>query len=152
MPELIYGIPLPLFDRLALQLPVEKEGVLLDSISVIQSSIRKELSVLLNTRAAKGCEEFLIEDLSVLDFGIPEIGIFGTRSGSDLELLQKIITKAINSFEPRLSNIQVKISCSFQKHHHLDVYINAKVWLHAEQHRVDFQLALNEISNFGLDA
>lgn len=152
MPEIVHGISLPLFDRLVSAAPIEDQCVILDSISGIQDSIHKDLLRLLNTRSHTHFEKYLTEDLSVLDFGIPEIGVLGTLSGEDKEQLQKIITKAITCFEPRLSNVQVRVQPSVVNHLHLDVCLIAEARVHAEQRRVEFQLALNGVSALGLVA
>lgn len=152
MPEIIQGTPLPLFDRLATVLPVEEQGVILDSMAGIQASIHRDLMRLFNTRSHTQCEKYLTEDLTVLDFGIPEIGVLGTLSGADQDMLQKIISKAIQSFEPRLTDVKVQVQPMTRRRQLLEVRIQAQAWVHAAQRRVEFQVALDEAGAAAVEA
>lgn len=143
MPEIIQGIPLPLFDRLNLGSPDEAAGVLLDSMDGMQASIRRDLSRLLNARSNLGVERYLEQELTVVDFGIPEVTVLSTRSGEDRNQLEKVLKKAIHAFEPRLINISVRVLESVRRNSRLDVLIAADACLHAEQQRMEFQIELD---------
>lgn len=143
MPEIIQGIPLPLFDRLTLGSPDEAAGVLLDSMDGMQASIRRDLHRLLNARSNLGVERYLEQELTVVDFGIPEVAVLSTRNGEDRNQLEKVLKKAIHAFEPRLINISVKVLESVQRNSRLDVLIAADARLHAEQQRMEFQIELD---------
>lgn len=145
MPEIVRGITSPLFERLALQ-QVDGEGGM-SSISGIQASIARDLFRLLNSRSKKNLEEYLTDELSVVDFGIPDVGVLGALSGSDIEKLEKVVNIAVNRFEPRLHEVQAKVRSSVKGSHHLEVQLRAAVLLHTEQRRVDFQLSLSGISD-----
>lgn len=143
MPEIIQGIPLPLFDRLTLGSPDEAAGVLLDSMDDMQASIRRDLHRLLNARSNLGIERYLEQELTVVDFGIPEVAVLSTCSGEDRNQLEKVLKKAIHAFEPRLINISVQVLKSVRRNSRLDVLIAADACLHAEQQRMEFQIELD---------
>ena len=143
MPEIIQGIPLPLFDRLTLGSPDEAVGVLLDSMEGMQVSIRRDLLRLLNTRSNLGVERYLAQELTVIDFGIPEVAVLSTRSGEDRNQLEQVLKKAIGAFEPRLTNLSVRVQESVRRDSRLDVLITADACLHSEQQRMEFQVALD---------
>lgn len=143
MPEIIQGIPLPLFDRLTLWSPDEAVGVLLDSMEGMQVSIRRDLLRLLNTRSNLGVKRYLAQELTVIDFGIPEVAVLSTRSGEDRNQLEQVLKKAIRAFEPRLTNLSVRVQESVRRNSRLDVLIAADACLHSEQQRMEFQVALD---------
>lgn len=152
MPDIIQGIPLALFDRLANVLPGEGAGVLLDSMDGMQASIRRDLMRLLNTRSSLALERYLEQELTVVDFGIPEVAVMSTRSGEDCNQLEKVLEKAIQTFEPRLMNLSVRVQESELRNSHLDVLISADASLRSEQRRMEFKIALDDAQNAREDA
>lgn len=143
MPEIIQGIPLPLFDRLTLGSSDEAAGALLDSMDGMQASIRRDLHRLLNTRSNLGVERYLEQELTVVDFGIPEVTVFSARNGEDRHRLEKVLKKGIHAFEPRLINLSVRVLESERRNSRLDVLIAADACLHSEQQRMEFQIELD---------
>lgn len=78
-----------------------------ESYTNMQKSITENVYYILNTRNHLTIEEFLEKKLTFLDFGVPDfISIY--QSGSITELLiEECIKRAINSFEPRLAEVNV---------------------------------------------
>lgn len=129
--------PLPLFDRLCAE--AEGEGVL--DARALQASIAGELSNLLNSRSRLGAAAFLTSELSVVDFGMPDITALSPQSRDDRQLLQQLIQRAIACFEPRLSRTQVQVFEWPGDPQRAKVEIMAVVRLGRELRRVKFELA-----------
>lgn len=129
--------PLPLFDRLCAE--AEGEGVL--DARALQASIAGELSNLLNTRSRLGAAAFLNSELSVVDFGMPDITALSPQSRDDRQLLQQLVRRAIACFEPRLSRTQVQVLEWPGDPKRAKVEIMAVVRLGKELRRVKFELA-----------
>ncbi len=134
--------PRPLFDRLCGE--EEGEGVL--DARGLQASLARELSRLLNTRSRLDMAAFLNSELSVLDFGMPDITSLAPQSQDDRERLQKLVCRAITFFEPRLSHIQVRVLDCPGDPARLKAEIIAAVRLGRALRRVSFDWAIGSSS------
>ncbi len=111
MSELTRGALAPLFDRLSsTDASVRTEQLL--TPQQLEFSIARDLSRLLNTRSRLLVAEFTDHTGTTLDYGMPDISALSYKSESDLALLQKLVTHAITSFEPRLKQVVVKAFAS----------------------------------------
>lgn len=139
-----YGLvsPLPLFDRLCGE---EGEEGVLDAHG-LQASLARELSNLLNTRSRLDMAAFLNSELSVLDFGIPDITSLSPQSQDDRQRLQQLVRQAIAFFEPRLSHPQVRVLECPGAPGRLRAEIMAVVRLGRELRRVSFDWAIGSRS------
>lgn len=70
-------------------------------------SVVKNLSNILNSRSQTPADIFDTAELSVIDFGIPDFGHYSPENTDDVALIAKRIKKAVNAFEPRLTDISV---------------------------------------------
>jgi type VI secretion system lysozyme-like protein len=72
----------------------------------VVASIRREISRLLNTRVAPG-HRASAPRLSVVDYGIADFSHICAADTLEVDALATRLTRAIQSFEPRLLNPQV---------------------------------------------
>lgn len=104
--------PVPLFDRLIDDNPdvhfEAKPYRTLDRAG-LRRSVRREVERLMNTRAPQPEGDMKGRERTVIDFGIPDFGTFGTLSGVDHFRLARIIEEHIQIFEPRLREVHVTI-------------------------------------------
>lgn len=143
MSEIVQGIALPLFDRLASELPGEGMGML-NSMDDIKDSICRDLHRLLNARSSISIEKYLQDDLSVVNFGLPDVAALSAKNGEDRNQLQRILEKAFIQFEPRLKNISIQVQATDQQPHRVQIFIAADARLQTEHRRVEFHMALDE--------
>ena len=75
-----------------------------------ENSIKRNLEIILNSRSPLGMDEYLDPKkiLTVLDFGIPEINNIPLSSSDNVNKVCAVIKRAIESFEPRITNVSVK--------------------------------------------
>lgn len=103
----------PLFDRLVeksrdseeprpLRTPLDREGLL--------ESVRRELERLLNTRSSLPVDRLEErEELTVLEYGIPDLSAFSAANPADQARLAAAVTRAVAVFEPRLRSPRVSV-------------------------------------------
>lgn len=111
MSELIRGALVPLFDRLSSADDSVKTEQLLTP-EQLQYSIARDLSRLLNTRSRLLAAEFVADDGTTIDYGMPDISALSPKSDSDLATLQSLVAHAIHCFEPRLKQVEIKAFAS----------------------------------------
>ncbi|MBM3600110.1 MAG: type VI secretion system baseplate subunit TssE [Alphaproteobacteria bacterium] len=76
----------------------------------LRGSVRRELARLLDTRRHVSARVVdTREQLSVLDYGIPDISDLLPRSLTDRQLMAAVIRQAVQAFEPRLGQVQVSV-------------------------------------------
>jgi len=102
----------PLFDRLVDRSPKLRHEVrparTLDRRG-LRESVRRELERLLNTRCPFPVHRLADRPRSVLDYGLPELTGFSAHSFEDRERLAELIRRAVEAFEPRLSDVRVRL-------------------------------------------
>jgi type VI secretion system protein ImpF len=72
----------------------------------VVASVRREISRLLNTRVAPG-HRTSAPKLSVVDYGTSDFSHVSAADALEIEALAARLTRAIQSFEPRLLNARV---------------------------------------------
>ncbi|MEO1619138.1 MAG: type VI secretion system baseplate subunit TssE [Planctomycetota bacterium] len=102
-------------DRLIDLDPQVKTEVPMNRTQVLQQmkeSVGRDLQALLNTRCrATSWTNSLKElDRSLFAYGIPDCVGLSTGSREQQEELRRLIARAIQNFEPRLSHVQVKVA------------------------------------------
>lgn len=102
-------------DRLIDLDPQVKTEVPMNRTQVLQQmkeSVGRDLQALLNTRCrATSWTNSLKElDRSLFAYGIPDCVGLSTGSREQQEELRRLISRAIQNFEPRLSHVQVKVA------------------------------------------
>jgi len=73
-------------------------------------SVRRELHALLNTRSSLPAAVYLTRELTVLDYGIPDLSDFSAAHPEDRGRLAALVLRAVEAFEPRLTGVQVTVS------------------------------------------
>ena len=102
----------PLFDRLVDRephVPAEPRPLRTLDPQGLRESVRRELERMLNTRSSLPVDELAGRpELTVLEYGIPDLSAFSAGSDEDQVRLAAVVARAVSAFEPRLR--QVKIS------------------------------------------
>lgn len=75
----------------------------------LRESVRRELEQLFNTRCPVPAHQLAERPRSVIDYGIPDFSSFSPRNFNDRQRLAGILCKAIEIYEPRLSNVRVAV-------------------------------------------
>jgi len=140
MPALVSALALPLFDRLTGRVEGAVDGAMLDAVGIRQS-LERELFILLNTRSALTINDFLVHDLTVIDYGVPDFTTLSAQSEADRGRLADVLLKALAAFEPRLSRVEVAVRSRASDPSAAVVSIRAAVMLGRDLRRVDFELA-----------
>jgi type VI secretion system lysozyme-like protein len=106
----IEGARPPLFDRLRATVSQE-EPLPLGAYrrDELYASLRRELTGLLNTRSPTPLERFAVDDLTVLDYGVPDLTSLHPQSAVDRGRLEALLSRAIATFEPRLREVRVEV-------------------------------------------
>ena len=143
MSELIRGALAPLFDRLSsADAGVKSEQLL--TPDQLEYSIAQDLSRLLNTRSPLVCKEFVAHTGTTLDYGMPDISALSSKSQSDLDFLQSVVTHAITCFEPRLKQIEVKAFASQKFAGGVVLIISGVVSIGLMLRQLNFELQLDQ--------
>ncbi|MFU7559004.1 type VI secretion system baseplate subunit TssE [Stieleria sp. JC731] len=90
------------------EVPMNRTQVL----SQMKESVGRDLQALLNTRcrATSWPDDLKELDRSVFAYGIPDCVGISTGSREQQETLRKMITRAIEVFEPRLTKVRVQLA------------------------------------------
>lgn len=105
-----------------------------------RDSVRRDLVWLLNTRTTTPSRFAGGEDLTVLDYGIPDFGDLFTANRRDWSRLARSIERALRAFEPRLADPVVDVEEQAGDIRRLAVVISAT--LIAEKDREPFAFPL----------
>jgi len=103
---------MPLFDRLVdwqPTLPSEAPPLRTLGRRELKESVRRELTYLLNTRVSLPAHRLRARERSVIDYGIPDFSMLSARSHEDRLQLAEIIRAAIVAYEPRLTDVRVRL-------------------------------------------
>jgi type VI secretion system protein ImpF len=103
-------------------------------IKLLQHAIRRDLENLLNTRSRCTAWPPRYTELenSLVNYGLPDFTSAGFNAASDPEILVEAIRRAIELFEPRLTNVQIR--------HVQDEYYFNRTF----QFRIEATLIINE--------
>ena len=142
MSEVLAAVPAPLFDRLA-SLPVQGviDATLIDSVGLRESLVR-ELGNLFGARSARSVAHYLKGELTVLDYGLPDLSHLSARAEADRLVLTRVLHMAMASFEPRLAAVEVSVEPAADAPTRAHVRIAAAVRIGSALRRVEFDLAL----------
>ena len=112
MAQLSHGGNTPLFDRLSLKGSVSSAGQSTESrLMDIEASIYRELQSLTSSRSRLSIEQFLkVPRLTVLDWGLPDLTALTAERSEDRNLCARVVVRAVEAFEPRLSKPTVEIA------------------------------------------
>lgn len=109
MSRLIPGGPIPLFDKLDQRFDAEHGTEQVLDIDGVEASVVRELQRLLNSRSPIPLSAYEEAALTVLDYGIPDYGAHSAQSEADRRRVAASIQRAIEAFEPRLSDVGVSL-------------------------------------------
>ena len=143
MSELVRGSSVPLFDRLAAGDATGSSASWLLLPEQLQASIGRELSRLFNTRSRLAPSEFHQNSGTVIDYGVPDFSALYARRGDDAELLESALAQAVALFEPRLSNVSVKVQGMANRADAAAVTVGGDVMIGLKAQRVSFELEMN---------
>ena len=106
-------VPAPLFDRLVdldPQAPAEPRPLRTLDPRGLRESVRRELERMLNTRSSLPVDQLdQRAELTVLEYGIPDLSAFSAGSEEDLVRLAGVVARAVAAFEPRLRRVRVAV-------------------------------------------
>lgn len=80
-------------------------------IRELRESVRRDLETLLNTRVpcAADPKEWIAEQNSVINYGIPDLSGLNLNSDEDREGFAKLIQKIILHYESRFKSVHIKV-------------------------------------------
>lgn len=140
----------PLFDRLVdLRPDLDREVPPARTVtrSGLRESVRRELERLINTRSPLAASDFGAPDrppLTVVDYGMPELVSFSPANGDDRQRLARLITAAVNAFEPRLVDVRVHIDESATVGWGLEAHIDADLLFDGVAEPLSFPVVLRD--------
>ena len=106
-------IVLSVFDRLLDDDPQSSHEKPLEEsvqLKLIQQAIRRDLENLLNTRSrcTAWLPEFTELENSLVNYGLPDFTAAGLNAASNPDVLVEAIRRAIELFEPRLTDVRIR--------------------------------------------
>jgi type VI secretion system protein ImpF len=106
---------------------VRAEYSTLRSYGIIEyrESVLRDLSYLMNTRSPVRAADYDKENLTVLDYGIPDFAHYSPESSEDQVLIARSIEHSIRMFEPRLRDPSVSVEPRMPDEKKLAVRIEA---------------------------
>lgn len=145
MSKYIIASHVPLFDRFQGSYESSLDGRILD-INGLRSSISLELSRLFNVRNSLSINEYLSTELTVLQYGLPDLLTLSVQSVTDLDLLSAILKKALECFEPRLFDITINSKPNPKSLQSAVSEIFSSAYLGRQTCHISFNLSLNSHS------
>lgn len=145
MAQLSHGGNTPLFDRLSLKGFVSPAGHSAESrLLDIEASIYKELQSLTLSRSRLSIEQFLkTARLTVLDWGLPDLTGLSAERSEDRNRCARVVVRAIEAFEPRLSKPTVEIAAFRQGRDICRFSLAAELRLGTIRERLIFNLGID---------
>ncbi len=136
------GGMVPLFDRLGLELG-NLEGINKNYLTPIgvEKSVLIELNRLATTRSKLTFDEFIKTNLTVLDYGLPDFTGYSVQNDDHRIAVKNAVTKAIQSFEPRLKKINVSVFSNSSNKNISYFGVEAVLILGKEFQRVNFTIS-----------
>ena len=140
-------IRLSLLDRLLDNEPDKSVEAPLDDnqkLRIIQSSVRRDLEDLLNTRyrCVAWPPELTELDDSLINYGIPDFTASGLNAAQDSDILIKAIRLSISLFEPRLTDVRIDRVKEEFVDRTFRFRIEAMLLVEEKKHRVQFDSSL----------
>jgi type VI secretion system protein ImpF len=144
-PRLVPGAPAPLFERLTdLEPGVDSEAQPMRMLSpvALRESVARELDRLLNTRAPVAAEILAQRERSTIDYGVPDLSLYGTRNFDGETKLAEMVRQAIEVYEPRLADPIVRISRSAQQNGAIIVQVEGGLRLGSMIEPISFTISV----------
>lgn len=109
--RVVAGAMAPLFDRLrSSKAGGEHQPLRALTPTELRDSVARELDWLLNTRSPTLAAEYASRTLTILDYGLPDLSGFSAQNSDDQRRIERLISRAVSAFEPRLEQRQVVVS------------------------------------------
>ena len=143
MSELVRGSSVPLFDRLASSEAPGGVGAFLLLPEHLEASIARELSRLFNTRCRLSPSEMGESTGTAIDYGIPDFSALSPRNEEDRAAIEKSLVQAVGFYEPRMSNVAVKVSEVAGRGDRAIATVSGDVRIGLKAQRVSFALNMN---------
>lgn len=105
---------------------------------VFVESIIRNLENIFNTRSQTPAELYDANELTVLDFGMPDFGNYSPENIDDRTLLARRVKKAITSFEPRLTDVSIDFEQDMPDEKSLILILKAYMKIDTQFHEVTF--------------
>lgn len=111
-PKPIRGARALLFERLVddqHESQEEARPLRVHDVDALRKSVKREVTRLLNTRRSHPETLHHHDELTVLDYGIPDFSHLNAASTTDRRYLGAVLVRAISAFEPRLKQVEVTL-------------------------------------------
>lgn len=137
---------LPIFDRLVdediehLSEPVIKRYV---SENELKESLQRDLTLLLNTRVSPFWKESTEKNSMPFSYGANVTAPRFAETVFEIQALEQEVIKALNQFEPRLQNIQVKAVTTESIAGKALIYIDAYLCIENRRTPMSFPIAVD---------
>ena len=114
------------------------------SVRFFREAIKRDLEWLLNTRQPPLLEldPWPAAKASVVNYGLPDITSLGLLSPSDQNTLRLAILACLRNFEPRLTDVHVKLEGSDMKDRRLRFHIDGNLRLDPAPEEIAFDTVL----------
>ncbi len=106
------------------------------------ASIERELGNLFNTRAPVDVETLNGRRRSTIDYGIPDLSLYGPGEGAARQSLAEQLARAVAAFEPRLMEPAVAVAAHPDRERQLVAVVAGKIQLDRIIERVSFRIDL----------
>jgi len=103
----------PLFERLVDGEPpryLQPEPPQTLDPEAMRGSVKRELERLLNTRCSARTDPNDDRELTVLEYGIPDLVSYALHGAEDTRRLGQLIQRAVTAYEPRLRHVRVTVT------------------------------------------
>jgi type VI secretion system protein ImpF len=134
--------PVPLFDRLSHPRDGAPPPRGLDRDGLRQSLCR-ELGRIFNTRCGLSVARYLTEELTVTEYGIPDLSAFSPANLDDHRRRAAVVARAVQAFEPRLSEVQVTVAAASAGERALWLSLAAVLDAGARRELIEFPVAFD---------
>lgn len=145
-PRFVPGAPAPLFERLTDVDPdvdAEAQPLRMLSPAVLRQSVARELDRLLNTRAPVAADILAARARSTIDYGIPDLSLFGPRDFDSETRLIQALRQAIETYEPRLANPRVRVERDARQNGALIVHVDGDLRLGSMIEPISFAVSVH---------
>ena len=114
------------------------------SVRFFKEAIKRDLEWLLNTRQPSllQLDTWPAAKASVINYGLPDITSLGLLSPSDHNTLRLAILTCLRNFEPRLTDVHVKLEGSDVKDRRLRFHIDGNLRLDPAPEEIAFDTVL----------
>jgi len=111
----------------------------------LRRSVQQELEKLLSTRCQRSFSAVYGRPRSILDYGMPEMSIYvlnheGNATGLNEPGLKALLKETIETFEPRLKNVEVEIKAIRAESGELSMSVSADLVCGAIREPVRFEV------------